>query len=213
MGQLKEAVSLIERGLNHNPELYRFNLLLAAASIHLGLNEKAQQALFTWMRGHQYFYDLRRMMFFYPFKDPKFAEQFVEGLIEAGYSWPAGTSGYYKISEENKLSGGQIKTLVFGRKMASTQGLIERNKDGTAYCRQCFSKIQTGFIAPTFTDIGKSWIEDDMLCDQWQVLFQGQKICSPVFRNPEGKPERFNQYFSIPGLGEFFGIIQWSPVD
>jgi len=213
MGQLEEAVSLIERGLKHNPEIYSFNLPLAAASIHLGLTKKAQQAIFTWMRGHQYYYDLRKEMFFYPFKDLKVVEQLVEGLIKAGWKWPSETTGYYKISEENRLAGEQIKSLVFGRKMAGTQGLIERTKDGIAYCRQCFSKIQTGFAAPTFTDIGKSWIEDDMLCDQWQTRFQGQKICYPVFRNPEGKPENLDEYFSIPGLGEFFGIIPWSPVD
>lgn len=68
-------------------------------------------------------------------------------------------------------------------------------------------------MALTFRDTGKSWIEDDMLCDQWQQRLHGQKICSPIFRNPEGKFEKFDEYFSIPGLGELFGIIPWSPVD
>jgi TolB-like protein/class 3 adenylate cyclase len=211
MGQLEKAVSLIERGLKHNPELYRFNLALAAASAHLGLNKKAQEALDTWMRGHFYYHDLKQKMFDYPFKNLKVAEQFVEGLIKAG--WPGETSDYYKISEENRLTEEQIKSLVFGRKMAGTEGLIERTKDGIAYCRKCFSKIVSGWKSITFRDTGKSWVEDDMLCDQWQNRFQGQKICSPVFRNPEGKREKFDEYFSIPGLGESFGIIPWSPVD
>ncbi len=212
MDQFEEAVSLIERGLKHNPELYRFNLVLAAASAHLGLNKKAQEAVTTWMGGHWYFHDLRKKMFYYPFKDLKVAEQFVEGLIKAG--WPGEKSEYYKISEENRLAGERIKSLVFGRKMAGSEGLIERSNDGIAYCRQCFKSIEASSLTvTTFRDTGKSWIEDDMLCDQWQNRLQGQKICYPVFRNPEGKLERFDEYFSIPGLGEFFGIITWSPVD
>jgi hypothetical protein len=67
--------------------------------------------------------------------------------------------------------------------------------------------------APALSDIGKSWIEEDMVCDQWQTIFQGQKICYPVFRNPEGKSERFDEYLSIPSLGESLGIIPWSPID
>ena len=211
MGQLEKAVSLVERGLKYNLELYRFNLILAAASAHLNLNKKAQEAIFTWMRGHQMFRDLRIMMFYYPFKDLKVGEQLVEGLIKAG--WPGETSEYYKVSEENRLVGEQIKALVFGRKVASLQGLIERTKDGIAYCRKCNPTITRGWQAPTFSDDGKSWIEDNMLCDHWQALFQGQKICYPVFRNPDGKRERFDEYLSIPGLGESFGIIPWSPVD
>jgi TolB-like protein/class 3 adenylate cyclase/Flp pilus assembly protein TadD len=210
LGQLEKAVNLIERGLKHNPELYRFNLALTAAAAQLGLNKKAQETLVAWKRGH-HFRDLRKMMFSYPFKDLKIAENFIEGLIKAG--WPGETSEYYKISEESKLAGEQIKTLVFGRKVASLQGLIERTKDGIAYCRQCIPTIDRVFSAATFSDTGKSWIEDDMLCDQWQKWLQRQKICSPVFRNPEGKPERFDEYLSIPGLGESFGIIPWSPVD
>ncbi len=210
MGQLQEAVSLIERGLKHNPELVFFHLPLTSAYSHMGLDKKAQESKVALMRGW-FLPDVYRAMFEWPFKDPEFAEHFVEGLIKA--NWPGEASEYYKISEENRLTGEQIKTLLFGRKVASTRGLIERTKDGNAYCRKCFSAIQSGWTAPTFSDTGKSWIEDDMFCDQWQTLFQGQKICYPVFRNPEGKPERFDEYLSIPGLGESFGIIPWSPVD
>jgi hypothetical protein len=210
MGQLEEAVSLIERGLKHNPELVNFNIPLAAAFAHQDLNNKAQQAVATWRQGH-HLRNLRSLMFYYPFKDLKFTEQFMEGLIKAGYTGEI--SEYYKISEENRLTGEQIKSLVFGRKMVGLQGLIERTNDGSAYCRQCIKEIGLGWVAATFRDTGKSWIEDDMLCDQWQKRLQGQKICSPVFQNPEGKPERFDEYLSTPGLGISFGIIPWSPVD
>ena len=102
-------------------------------------------------------------MFYYPFKDLKVAEQFVEGLIKAG--WPGEKYEYYKISEENRLAGEQIKSLVFGRKIAGSEGLIERSNDGIAYCRQCFKSIEANsWMAPTFRDTGKSWIEDCRVC-------------------------------------------------
>jgi TolB-like protein len=210
MGQLEEAVSLIERGLKHNPELVNFNIPLAAAFAHLGLNNKARQAVATWRQGFHLWIG-HHLMFLYPFKNLKFVEQLVKGLVKAG--WPGDTSEVYKISEENRLAGEQIKSLVFGRKMAGSEGLIERAKDGTAYCHQCIKEFGLTRSVLTFRDTGKSWIEDDMLCDQWQTRYQGQKICSPVFRNPDGKLERFDEYLSIPGLGESFGIITWSPVD
>jgi tetratricopeptide (TPR) repeat protein len=205
MGELEEAVSLIDRGLKHNPELVFFNLPLTSAYSHMGLNKKAQEAMATYGQGWQIL-AVNRAMFEWPVKDPEFAEHLVKGLSAAGWR---GGSEYYKIYGENRLAGEQIKDLVFGRKMAGSEGLIERTKDGIAYCRQCFSRI-TG---SKFADIGRSWVEDDMLCDRWQKRFQGQMICSPVFLNPEGKLEKFDEYFLIPGLGESFGIIPWSPVD
>jgi hypothetical protein len=147
----------------------------------------------------------------WPFKDLKVAEHLAEDLIKAG--WSCEIPAYYKISEENRLAGGQIKDLVFGRKMAGSEGLIERTKDGTAYCRKCFSSVLTTFTAPTFSDTGKNWIENNLLCDQWQMRFQGHKIYYPVYRNPEGKREKLEEYLSIPGLGLFFMIIPWSLVN
>ena len=63
-------------------------------------------------------------------------------------------------------------------------GWIERSIDGKANFR--------GFISGS--DSGKSWIENGLLCDQWQERFGGHKICYPVFRNPEGTREKKDEY-------------------
>jgi adenylate cyclase len=210
MGHWEEAANFIERGLKHNPDLILFNLPLMAVYGHLGSGEKAQHALWSYRTGWSSS-TLKQELYIWPFKDPAVVGYFVDGLIKAEY--PGGQSDIYKISEDNRLSGEQIKDLVFGHKMAATDGLIERTKDGVAYCQPCKCSFGDLLTALTCSDTGRSWIENDMLCNQWQKRFQGQKICFPVFRNPEGKREQLNEYLSIPGLGAGHGIVSWSQFD
>ncbi len=210
MGKLEEAVSSIERGLKHNPELVHFTVPLAAAYAHLGRDKEAQDAVETRKAGWM-LPNLRTIMYNWPFKDLKVSDHFVDGLIKAG--WLGKPSEYYRVSEEDRLTGEEIRALVFGRKVAGLDGLIDRTKDGKASCRG--SRVSASIagapmgVAPVASDSGRSWIEGDMLCDQWQTRFQGHKLCYPVFRNPEGTREMFNEYLTITD----FGIISWSPVD
>ena len=112
---------------------------------------------------------------------------------------------YYKILDENGLTGKQIRTLLFGRKVVGVEegigsgGWFERSLDGQATYRGLIG----GF------DSGKSWIEGDMLCDQWQERFGGDKTCYPVFRNPKGEPEKQNEYLIMYS----WSIFSFSVVD
>jgi len=89
--------------------------------------------------------------------------------------------------------------LIFGRKIIGLEGLFERSNDGNAVFR--------GLISGS--DKGQSWIENDLVCDQWQERYGGHKICSPVFRNPEGKRENQDEYLYITDLR----IFPFSPLD
>jgi hypothetical protein len=40
-----------------------------------------------------------------------------------------------------------------------------------------------------------------MLCDQWDNLYEGLKDCWVVYRNPEGTPEKNDEYLGAPGYG------------
>jgi hypothetical protein len=44
---------------------------------------------------------------------------------------------------------------------------------------------------------GKSWIEGDMLVHQWEKRWDGLKYYISVFRNPEGTPQKKNEYILI----------------
>ncbi len=141
-------------------------------------------------------------MNYWPFKAPEVADRLAVGLIKAGL--PGQSSECYKLYKEYRLNGEEIWDLVFGQTVTGIdriwgqQWWLERSRDGKATYRN-----------PVGSENGRSWIEGDMLCDQWQTRFQGHKLCYPVFRNPEGTREMFNEYLTITD----FGIISWSPVD
>lgn len=146
--------------------------------------------------------NLRFIVSFMPLKDLQVVERWAEGYLKAGL--PGEPSGFYKISKENRLTGKEIRKLFFGRKVTGfafrtgKQWWVERDKDGEATIR--------GGIG---SDTGKSWIEDDMLCDQWDKLYEGLKDCCVVYRNPEGTPEKKDEYIGFHGSG----IHPFSPVE
>jgi hypothetical protein len=129
-------------------------------------------------------------------------ERFAEGYVKAGL--PGDPSGFYKISAENRLTGEELRKLFLGRKVSGSnmitakQWSIERSKDGKATIRDGDK-----------SDTGKSWIEEDMLCDQWDNFYEGLTDCWVVYRNPEGTPENNDEYLGAPG----YGIYPFSPVE
>jgi TolB-like protein/class 3 adenylate cyclase len=230
MGQLEEAVTSIEKARKLNPDHLGMEATLAAAYAHLGLEQRARTALDNYRKGWFGPLKLREVMYFYPFKDVEVADRFADGLLKAGL--PGKPSGYYKLYEENKLTGEEIKELVFGR---TTTGItpwarqswwIERTNDGKATHQQVpFHQAdrEKGDSPSTLWreglrtlvtrfESGKSWIEGDLLCSQWETVHEGLKYCGycgTVFRNPEGTPEMKDEYLKIND----FGIIPFSPVD
>ena len=208
MGQLEEAVTLIERSLTHNPEISRRAGVLAAAYAHLGRDEQARAALDDYMRGsrmHQL--SLPGLMYLWPFKDLEVSDRFADGIIKAGMPWQL--HQYYRVSKENKLTGEEIRELLFGRTVAGFTGhrphWEDRTKDGKATWR--VNPAVTYYT--DYDDSGRSWIEGDMLCNHWQTHMFGIKHCMTVFRNPEGTPEMRNEYI---GISDFL-FTTWSPVD
>ena len=214
MGQLEEAVNMFERALTHNPELRGLSAPLAAAYAHLGRDEEARLALINyknewswWLRSP----NLLLVMQFFPFKDLEVADRLADGLLKAGL--PGQPSGYCKVSQEDKLTGEEIKPLVFGRAVTGLSPLkepewrIHRTKDGEITYQGSWP---FGIMPPgKRSGSGKSWIEGDMLYEQWKYIFRGLKYHMAVYRNPEGTPEMKNQYFFVTD----FGIFPWSPVD
>ncbi len=44
---------------------------------------------------------------------------------------------------------------------------------------------------------GKVSVEGDSLCYQIPVLLRSPKFCGTVYRNPDGSPEKRNEYVSV----------------
>jgi hypothetical protein len=135
-------------------------------------------------------------------KDLQVLERIAESLSKAGM--PGDPSKFYKISAENRLTENEIRKLFFGRKVVGSymitgkQWSIERSKDGKATVRDGKE-----------SDTGKSWIEEDMLCDQWNSLYESLRDCWVVFRNPEGTSENSDEYLGAPGYGIYpFSLVE-----
>jgi len=193
----------VERFVKYNPESgggYRTLAMLYANA------DRLQEARTMFDRGFKSWPDAMKNVRFYitqwPLKDLQTAERFAEGLIKAGL--PGEPSGFYKIAADNRLSGEEIRELFFGREVtgftleSGQQWWVERSQDGKAAIRDGDD-----------SDSGKSWIEEDMLCDQWDNLYEGLKDCWVVYHNPEGTPENNDEYLGAPGYGIYpFSLVK-----
>lgn len=202
-GRWEEAVPLLERFIKYNPGPVWGRLTLAAIYAQVGRIQEAR-AIFDditkkWPATMK---NVRWWISNWPFKDFQVSERFAEGYIKAGFLGEP--SSFYKISAENRLTGEELRDLflkakVTGFNLASgKQWWIERSEGGKATIRDGDK-----------SDSGKSWVEEDMLCDQWDNLYESLRDCWVVYRNPEETPEKNDKYLGAPG----YGIYPFSPVE
>ena len=98
-----------------------------------------------------------------------------------------GIGGYLPLHQQNKLSGSEIKALLFGKEIQGHRFWWEphtwrqqRTTDGGV---QHFGWQIHPYVQGGDTGIGR--IENDMLCEQWADLPKNLEICVVVFRIPE----------------------------
>jgi len=204
MGGLQEAASLSEKALRLNPENVGIGVQLAAFYGLLGRDQEARAALEPVGKKLLIAVRLNWIMFGYPFRDRAVADRYMEGLLKAGVS--VQPPGYVPVLKENQLTGDEIRTLLFGSTVTGTrfmglpfglQWWIDFKKNGESDWRGANS-----------SDSGKSRIEGDMICTQYQKNWWGLEDCATVFRNPSGTSEDKDQYFFMRDTG----FLTFSPV-
>ena len=193
----------MERFVKYNPTSGFGKRTLTIVYANIGREQEAQSVLDKATEGYPpTMKNVRFMLTMYPLKDLQVMERIAESYIKAGL--PGEPSGFYKISAESRLTGEELKKLFFGRKVSGSnmitgkQWWIERSEDGKAAIRDGDK-----------SDTGKSWIEEDMLCDQWDNLLESLRDCWVIYRNPEGTPENNDEYLGAPGYGIYpFSLVQ-----
>ena len=129
------------------------------------------------------------MYYLYPCKDTELFDRSIEGLIKAGYK--GNPSNYYKLKKKNKLTGQEIQKLIFGEKIEGTYFNIPwsltTNKDGES---EYYNKFYGNHK-------GKSWIEGDTVCSQYESLYGGLKYCSEFYKTSEGDNKTSNKYLLL----------------
>jgi TolB-like protein len=204
MGELEEAAGLFEKAMRLNPETApSWGCWLAASYGLLGRNQEARTALETtplkkaW---GDHPYSLRIFMYYHPFKDRAVADRYAEGLLKAGVSGKL--NDYLPAFKENQLNGEEIKRLLFG---STITGFDWNWPFGTGQQWWMDNKENGEFtyraLGPISSDTGKSRIEGDMICWQYQKSFGGVEIRGTVFRYPGGTSKGKEEYFWCSDFG------------
>jgi adenylate cyclase len=212
MGELEEAVGLYEKALRLNPETapLAWGCCRAAFYALLGRDQEARSMFETIKKEKERSgvqvpgtVNLRYVMNSSPYKHRAVAERLVEGLRKAGFPPANIRGGYFPAFKENQLTGEGIKNLLFGS--AITGYIFYPMKFSMKYKKNGeFTydgpSIKSTFGGPT-TDRGKSRIEGDTICWQYEKNFGGVEFCATVFRYPGGTPETKDEYFLCMDFG------------
>lgn len=129
-----------------------------------------------------------------PYKNSEVFDRWIEGLIKAGLKVKGDPSDYYKVHQENKMTGKEIRELIFGKTMSGKvygyPWSVKINKNG-----ECDTTSFLGVYK------GKAWISGDALCSQYETRFDGLKSCSDIYKNPEGDKKTLSEYLSLTDYG------------
>jgi hypothetical protein len=204
MGELQEAATLSEKALRLNPENVGIGVQLAAFYALLGRDQEARAALERVGKKLLIAVRLNWIMFGYPFRDRAVADRYVEGLLKAGVS--VVPPGYVPVLKENQLTGEEITTLLFGSTITGTRFM------GLPFGLQWWMDLkkngELSWRVANNSDNGKSRIEGDMICTQYQKNWWGLEDCATVFGNPSGTSESKDQYLFMRDTG----FLTFSPV-
>jgi tetratricopeptide (TPR) repeat protein len=207
LAHYEQAVEFIEKGLTVKPEMRKlYSNDLAASYAFLGRNNKAKKALEDWLEYYKNgaYPSFQEMYGWWKFKNDEVFDRLAIGLVKAGF--PGDPSDYVKLVEENKLTVEEATELLEGHTttgiMYGNQWWLESDKQGVI--RQSY--IMSG---KKYSNKGKSWIDNDMFCNQIENFWGGYANCGVYYRNPEGDKDKKNEYLYVT----YIGLIPLSIMD
>ena len=202
VGKYEEAVKYIEKGLTDEPEMIPFCAFSAAAHAFIGNDSKARQAYKKWSSNYREQGPSVQMLYYlYAFKNVSVFDNLIEGLVKSGYRTDA--PYYYKVNEDLKLNGQEIRELVFSKTQIGKHVYdpkrswsVYRSKDGKLESPNIFGGV----------DKGSSWVEDNEVCNQYEFRFGAIKYCGDIYRNKSGDETTMSEYLFVTD----FGILPFS---
>jgi TolB-like protein/thioredoxin-like negative regulator of GroEL len=214
LGNSVKALEYLERAKRQAPKEKSLTGLLTAIHGELGQVEQAKAA-FKGFEQQEHFQGtglirLHQVMSIYPFSDPDVLDRLANGFKAGGV--PVGIGGYLPLHKMNKLSGPEIKPLLFGKEITGIWFWYvnftwrqQRTADGAVehFGYQIHPNVHGG-------DTGVGRVENDMLCEQWADMPKDLEICVVVFRVPERAARiRWGDYVMVTGTGpQPFTIVE-----
>ncbi len=148
----------------------------------------------------------------HPFSDRGVLDRLADGFRVA-FRVPAVLDhGYLPLHLGNKLSGPEIKSLLFGRKISGSD-FWELNFQVWRQQRTGDGRVEHSgfpFHAGISADTGIGRIENDMLCETWPEFSTTFQQCFVFFRVQEGNArDRWGEYVMVTEQGpQLFRLIE-----
>jgi adenylate cyclase len=204
-GDLQESMQVLERAIRLNPELSGSVALYQSIIYGIqGRNEEARTAYEIFLKSRMTpVRNLNDILLYLPFADPKKLDRIADALIKAGA--PGQPTDYYRILKENRINGQEVKSLLFDRKITGT-AMSTGKQLWWEWANSGEFKLDLG----TIQDMGKSWVEGDVLFIQFKKLYGGLPYGTIIYRNPDGSRESKNQYFMVSDIGS---ITPFAPTE
>ncbi len=195
-GDYGSAADYGERARQSDPETNSHNLLLAAAYGKLGNTEKASEHWSRYkknLRGGKIWIALA--VSFFPFSDDKILQRLADGFEAAG-GVERPPARYLKFNRETRLSGAEIKSLLFGRKIEGNEyfrgNAWEQTRSSSGRVRHSGVSIHSGF--KDIVEEADSWIEGDRLCHLWFHDSGNATICYLIFEDTARGPGHYYMF-------------------
>jgi adenylate cyclase len=211
-GSYEKSVYYVKRAIESDPTTAVYVRLLAAAYGKLGMDKEANKAWLKyrkfWKRDMGQFW-IAAAVQFYPFQDREILKHLADGFEAAG-GVERPPSRYLKLDRQTRLSGDEIKTLLFGHSIKGTDYWLgeawrqQRSIDGKV------KSIEAG-TTRTATEsegelMGESWIDGDRLCDRWPEADGDLTICVMIFRDSDSGQ---NNYYMVTDTGPHpFSVVK-----
>jgi len=197
LGQYEKAAKHFESSITYVRDIQDMTPFIAATYAYLGEKEKAKIYLNKWIEGYvEGFYpDVQSIYYQYGFRNSEVFERFIEGLIKAGYK--PKTTGYTKFDKNRKLTGEEIKKLLFGHTETGFYGGIIYSID-----RELNGELVLAL--GQYKDKGISWIKNNQVCYKFEISYNGIEQCADIYINPGGDSAKKNEYIRVADYWYFF---------
>jgi TolB-like protein len=203
-GSYDKSVDYIERAIENDPATAIYVRLLAAAYGQLGMAKEANKAWRkyrkSWKRDLGQFW-IAAAVQFYPFQDREKLKNLADGFEAAG-GVERPPSRYLKLDRETRLSGEEIKALLFGHTIKGRDYWLG---DPFSQQRTIGGKVTHSGVISFHSaielegeEVGESWIEDDRLCDRWPEADGDLTFCALIFRDSDSGQ---NNYYMVTDTG------------
>ena len=207
LGNLDKATEHLERAFELGSEELRHAGVLAAAYGLLGNVEQAKNAFDLFQRSFMEPPDLSRSMAYFPFSEQSVLARLAEGLELAGVKVWFGRAdgGYLPLHNSNRLDGAEIDALLSGKRIEGKEFWWRLSSDWQRQASPDGAVEYSGFvIQPSIPEgsVGTSRIDEDRICERWQVASEETELCSVLFRVPgENARKRWGDYVLVTDTG------------